>query len=108
MILHDLNQKIVDDVYALYADVLGLAERTPPKEADIRATFAGEIKRYIVPAGPGNELKAELWYAEDPNKNLIFTFAFPTELSKAGQEKAEAAKVAFDQKLGQFLVDYYF
>lgn len=107
MILHDLNQKIVDDVYGIFAGVVGLAERRPPTEADIRTALAGETKRFIVLAAPGDELKAELWYAEDVNKNLIFTFAFPTELTKQQQEKAEEAKVAFDQQLGQFLVDYY-
>ncbi len=107
MILFDLNQKIVDDVYGIFADVIGLAERRSPAEADIRAAFAGEVKRFIVPAASSDELKAELWYAEDVNKNLIFTFAFPTELTKQQQEKAEAAKARFDQQLGQFLVDYY-
>ncbi|MEK7570535.1 MAG: hypothetical protein AAB515_03810 [Patescibacteria group bacterium] len=107
MILFDLNQKIVDDVYGIFADVVGLVERRPPTEADIRTALAGEVKRYIVPAATGDELKAELWYAEDVNRNLIFTFAFPTELSKQQQEKAEATKATFDEKLGQFLVDYY-
>lgn len=107
MILHDLTQKIVDDIYAIFAEAAGVAQRTPPLVADIRTAFAGEQKRFIVSAGAENELKAELWYAEDVNKNLIFTFAFPTELGKAAQEKAEAAKAVFDQKLGQYLVDYY-
>lgn len=107
MILHDLNQNIVNDVYGIFAGVVGLTDRRPPNEADIRTALAGESKRFIVPAASGDELKAELWYAEDVNKNLIFTFAYPTDLAKVVLEKAEAAKADFDQKLGQFLVDYY-
>lgn len=107
MILFDLNQKIVDDVYGIFADIVGLPERRPPTEADVRTALGSEVKRYIVSAATGDELKAELWYAEDVNRNLIFTFAYPTDLTKSQQEKAEAAKATFDQKLGQFLVDYY-
>ncbi len=107
MILYDFTQKIVNDVYSLYADAAGISDRQPPQEADIRAALTSDSRRFILPAGAGNELKAELWYIQDPNKNLIFTFAFPTDLSKTQLERAEAAKAAFDQKLQEYLVDYY-
>lgn len=107
MILIDLSQKIVSDVYGIFTDAVGLAERTPPTLEAVREALGGETKCFIVPPATGDELKAELWYNEDANRNLIFTFAFPTGLSKADQERAEAAKVVFDQKLQEFLVDYY-
>jgi hypothetical protein len=107
MILYDLRQDIVTAVYNLYAEAAGLTQREAPSVDVVRAALESETRRYILPAGAGNELKAELWYIQDPNKNLIFTFAFPTDLTKAQQERAEAAKAAFDQKLQEYLVDYY-
>lgn len=107
MILYDLRQDIVTAVYNLYAEAAGLTQRESPTLDVVRQALESEARRYILPAGAGNELKAELWYIQDPNKNLIFTFAFPTDLTKAQLEKAEAAKAAFDQKLQEYLVDYY-
>lgn len=108
MILYDLRQDIVTAVYNLYAEAAGLTKRESPTFDVVRQALESEARRYILPAGAGNELKAELWYIQDPNKNLIFTFAFPTDLTKAQLEKAEVAKAAFDQKLQEYLVDYYF
>lgn len=107
MILYDLRQDIVTAVYNLYADAAGLTQKETPLVDVVRAALEAETRRHIIPAGAGNELKAELWYIQDPNKNLIFTFAFPTDLTKAQLERAEAAKAAFDQKLQEYLVDYY-
>lgn len=108
MILYDLRQEIVTAIYNLYAEAAGLTQREIPSLDVVRQALESETKRYILPAGSGNELKAELWYIQDPNKNLIFTFAFPTDLTKAQLELAEAAKARFDEKLQQYLVDYYF
>jgi len=107
MILYDLRQDIVTAVYNLYAEAAGLTQKEVPTVEVVCAALESEAKRHIITAGAGNELKAELWYIQDPNKNLIFTFAFPTDLTKAQLEKAEAAKAVFDLKLQEYLVDYY-
>ncbi len=107
MILIDLTQKIIDEVYGIFADAAGLTQRQSPPLVDVRTALESETRRYIVQVASGDELKAELWYTQDPNKNLIFNFAFPTDLSKANLERAEAAKATFDERLQQYLVDYY-
>lgn len=107
MILHDLRQDIVTAVYNMYAEAAGLTQTEVPSVDIVRAALESETRRHIITAGQGNELKAELWYIQDPNKNLIFTFAFPTDLSKTQLERAEAAKASFDQRLQEYLVDYY-
>lgn len=107
MILNDLTQEMVSAVYNLYADASHIEHRQPPAVDDVRAALTGEVKRFIVPAAPGSALPAELWYAEDVNKNLIFTFVTPSDASKAALEAGEAAKADFDARLQQYLVDYY-
>lgn len=107
MILHDLRQDIVTSVYNLYAEAAGLKQQEIPTVEAVRTALESETRRFIITASAGNELKAELWYIQDPNKNLVFTFAFPTDLTKAQLERAEAAKANFDQKLQEYLVDYY-
>ena len=62
MILYDLRQDIVTAVYNLYAEVAGLSQKEVPTVDVVRAALESEAKRYIITAGAGNELKAELWY----------------------------------------------
>ncbi len=107
MILNDLSQAMVTTVYNLYADAAHIENRQPPMLDDVRAALAGETKRFVVAAPAGHPLKPELWYAEDVNKNLIFSFVTPTDVSKSELATAEAAKADFDQRLQQYLVDYY-
>ncbi|MFA6042526.1 MAG: hypothetical protein WCV85_02470 [Patescibacteria group bacterium] len=107
MILYDLTQKVVTDVYGIFAQAAGIDQPTPPDIETIRTGLAGETKRATIPAPVGNPLRAELLYIEEPNKNLIFTFAFPTDLGKELMEKAEAAQAQFDAGVQQYLVDYY-
>jgi hypothetical protein len=107
MILNDLTQATVTAVYNFYAEVAQITDRQPPRLEVVKTKLAAEAKRFVVIAPPGNPLKPELWYAEDVNKNIIFSFITPTDLSKADLEKAEKAKADFDFKLQQYLVDYY-
>lgn len=107
MILNDLSQAMVTTVYNLYAEAAHIENRQPPIVDAVRIALEGESKRYVVPAPAGNIYKAELWYAEDVNKNIIFSFVIPTDLSKTDLAAAEAAKADFDQRLQQYLVDYY-
>ena len=106
MILHDLNQRIVVDIYNLFVEIANVTQRQVPDLAAVRAALESETRRFVV-TPVGHPYKAELWYNQDATKNLVFTFAYPADLPASQIEKAEAAKAAFDTRLQAYLVDYY-
>jgi hypothetical protein len=107
MILIDLKQNIIDDVFRIFAEIVNLEDQKPPLLADVSAALQGETRRFVVEPVIGHPYKPELWFSEDVNKNIIFTFTFPADIVKGQQEKAEIAKTEFDKRLQAYLIDYY-
>ena len=107
MILNDLRQNIIDEVFRIFAEIVNLGNLKSPLLSEVVAALQGDTRRFVVEPAVGHPYKPELWFSEDVNKNLIFTFTFPADLVKGEQEKAEKAKEDFDKKLQNYLIDYY-
>jgi hypothetical protein len=107
MILNDLTQKIINEVFGFYVEAAGLQSLPAPTLNEVSQAINSETKRFKFSPPTKSGEGVELWFSEDPNKNIIFTFAIPADLLKADIEKAEIAKKAFDKKLQEYLVDYY-
>ncbi|RJO59783.1 hypothetical protein C4546_00235 [Candidatus Parcubacteria bacterium] len=107
MILHDLNQKIINEVSGFFMQALGNVAADRPNVEKVREALASDAKRYSLTLPRDFRPAVELWFTQDANQNIIFTFYIPTDLPKSDLEKAEAAKAIFDKTLQQYLVDYY-
>ncbi|MFA6587619.1 MAG: hypothetical protein WCT08_00980 [Patescibacteria group bacterium] len=107
MILNDLSQKIINQVFSFYAKAINLESPAIPTIEEVKLSIAGDTKRFVYFPPTKSLISAELWLTEDSNKNIFFTFAIPSDLTKTKTEKAEEAKKVFDKELQQFLVDYY-
>jgi hypothetical protein len=107
MILIDFTQNIINDVFKIFSEIVNLEDQKPPQSAEVYAALQGETRRFVVQPIVGHPYKPELWFSEDVNKNIIFTFTYPSDLVKGQQEKAEIAKANFDKRLQEYLIDYY-
>lgn len=107
MIVNDLTQKIINEVFNFYAQTTGLTDSSPPSLDQVRKALESETRRFIFQSPKSKALSVELWFSEDSNRNIIYTFAIPADLTKVETEKAEEAKKIFDKQLQAYLVDYY-
>jgi len=107
MIIIDLTQKIINKVFAFYAQATGLDNSSLPGLDQVKPALESETRRFVFQSPKSKALPVELWFSEDSNRNIVFTFAIPADLTKAETEKAEEAKKFFDKQLQAYLVDYY-